>query len=126
MARCVSEEKKYRVVISNGKYEISADAPVDKGGGGSAIRPNELLECALAGCMNMTLRIYADKKNIPLKKVVTEVTADRDEPGEVTFKYSISLDGPITDEQKAELYRIAEKCPVRKMLSGEIYFLQMD
>ena len=70
--------------------------------------------------------MYADKKNIPLKRVSTEVTADKDEPGEVTFKYSISLEGPISAEQKAELYRIAEKCPVRKTLSGEIYFLQMD
>lgn len=110
------------MVISNGKHEIIADTIEEKGGGGSAIRPHELLEAAFAACLNMTIRMYADKKNIPLEKVITNVFADRSEPGKTVFRYSFSFEGEITNEQREELNKVAEGCPVKRTLSNQIYF----
>ncbi len=123
MVTCENEEARYRVVISNGTHEIFADTTDTHGGGASAIRPHELLEGALAGCLNMTIRMYADKQGIPLTKVTTAVSADRTQPGKTVFKYSFSVEGAFTDEQREELDRIAENCPVHKTLSNAIEFV---
>jgi putative redox protein len=119
MVVCESEEARYRVVVSDGKHEVSADTIEANGGGNSAIRPHDLLEGALAACLNMTIRIHADKANIPLTGVTTKVSADRSQPGKTTFTYSVDLQGPLTDEQRDALHRIDE-CPVKKTLSGTI------
>jgi putative redox protein len=120
MVICENEEARYRVVISNGKHEISADTSEDNGGGGSAIRPHELLEAAFASCLNMTIRIYADKANIPLTGVTTKVSTDRTQPGKTIFKYSFSIEGTLTNEQREELNRGAEECLVKKTLLSTI------
>ena len=122
MIKGESEELRYRVAVSNGVHTIISDTTEEKGGGGSAIRPHELLEAAFAACLNMTIRMYADKKNIPLQKVITHVFADRSQPGKTIFHYSFSFTGEITDEQREALNRIVESCPVRKTLSNQLYF----
>ena len=38
----------------------SSDNTPDKGGKGAGFRPHELLEAALACCMNMSVRMYAE------------------------------------------------------------------
>lgn len=123
MVKCENEEISYRVVISNRRHEIVADAPEGKGGGGSALRPHELLEAALASCINMMIRMYADKNNIQLTRITTQVSLDRNQPGETIFKYSFSIEGSLTNEQREELNRVVEGCPVRKTLSNTIRFV---
>jgi putative redox protein len=118
MVVCENEEARYRVIVSNGRHEISADMTEDKGGGGSGIRPHELLESALAACLNMTIRMHAEKKGIAMTKIITKVSADRAQPGKTTFKYSFSFEGTLTDEQHEELSR------VRKTLSNAINFVK--
>lgn len=49
----------------------------DKGGGNQGFRPHELLEAALATCMNIHLRMYAANHGIELGEVTTKVTLDR-------------------------------------------------
>jgi putative redox protein len=122
MITCKSEEAKYRVVISDGKHEVFADTIEANGGGNSAIRPHDLLEGALAACLNMTIRIQADKANIPLTGVTTKVSADRSQPGKTTFNYSVELYGPLTDEQREMLLRI-DACPVKKTLASTVEFV---
>jgi putative redox protein len=123
MVTCENEEPRYRVVISNGKHEIPSDTIPNHGGEGSAIRPHELLEGALAACLNMTVRMHADKRGIPVTKVTTKVLADRTQPGKTIFQYSFSIAGALTNEQREELNRVAESCPVRKTLSNQIEFV---
>lgn len=123
MVTSLNDEKQYRVVVSNGEHEIIADTTIQKGGAGSAMRPHELLEAALAACLNMTIRMYADKKGIPLTKITTRVTADRDRPGETIFRYSYAFDGCLTDRQLEGLHRVAAACPVQMTLANRITFI---
>lgn len=123
MVLCESEEARYRVAISDGKFRISADTIEANGGGSSAIRPHDLLEGALAACLNISIRMKADKEKIPLTGVTTKVTSDRSQPGKTIFIYSVDLQGPLTDEQREALLSIKD-CPVKKTLTSDVEFVK--
>ena len=90
--------------------------------GDSGFRPHELLEAALATCMNMHLRMYAANYGIGLGDVTTTVSLDRNPPTEAVFNYSIELSGQLDDEQRKKLLEIAETCPVHRTLSKKLSF----
>lgn len=109
------------------------DEPVSLGGNNQGPTPIQSVYAALAGCINMTLRMYADSKKIPLERVEVkikaskETVADDDErfqnnpamidKGKVRFIHAdIQLHGDINEEQIDKLHIIAGKCPVHKML----------
>ena len=117
-----SDDIRYRVRFTNGTHTAVSDAAQDKGGNGSGFRPHELLEAALAGCINMTLRMYADQHALPLSSVTTRVTLDRTDPEEVVFEYEIELLGSLSQEHRDRLLEVARKCPVRQTLSKRIGF----
>jgi len=117
-----SEEPRYRTCFSNGAQEAYADATADKGGGAAGFRPHELLEAALASCVNMTVRMYAQNHAIPIEAVTTNVRIDRGPEGAV-FRTKIDIHGgALTPEQRERLLDAARACPVRRTLSGSIRF----
>ena len=95
---------------------------MEKGGGDAGFGPHELLEAALAGCLNIWVRVCAQKHDIPLTGVVTEVTLERRGPEEVVFATALELKGPLTEEQRWELIQAAQSCPVHQTLAGKISF----
>jgi len=99
-----------------------SDTTKDKGGGESGFRAHDFLEAALASCINMTLRMYADQHKIPLSGVKTRVTFDRTKPRETIFTYSVELTGPLNDRQRQFLVEVAGKCPVHQTLCKKIGF----
>jgi putative redox protein len=107
---------------NGGKHTATADTTSDKGGGNSGFRPHELLEAAVATCMNMHLRMYAANHGIQLGEVSTKVSLDKSSPSEAVFNYSIELSGQLDDEQRKKLFEIAETCPVRLTLSKKVSF----
>jgi putative redox protein len=119
---CFSKKSQFDTWFTNGKHEGHCDAPVDKGGGDSNFSPLELLEAALAGCLNIWLRKHAASQSIPLAGIMTEVTLDRQTPGEAVFRYALDLKGPLTEEQRRELLQAAQSCPVHQTLAGKISF----
>jgi putative redox protein len=122
MIRAKSESTRYKTRFSDGKHECFSDTTADKGGEHSGFRPHDLLEAALAACVNMTVRMYADNHGIPLRGVTTNVSLDRTHPDEVVFRYDVELDGELTAEQQDRLFHAASVCPVRKTLSKRITF----
>lgn len=122
MIRAKSESTRYQTRFSDGEHEAISDTTADKGGAHSGFRPHDLLEAALATCVNMTVRMYADNHGIPLRGVTTSVSLDRTRPDEVVFRYEVEMDGELTAEQKASLLRAASACPVRRTLSKRIGF----
>jgi len=108
--------------FTNGEQVSSSDTTPDKGGGSRGFRPHELLEAALATCMNMSLRMYAQKHNIPLAGASVVVSLDRTTPNGPTFVYRIGLDGLLSDAQKSRLLSSVETCPVRATLSKGVRF----
>ena len=119
----VSKAQQFQVQFSNGRHSALADTTKDKGGGGAGFRPHELLEAALATCMNMAATMYAAKHNIPLAQVITKVTLDHSDSEQVVFSYSVGLSGDLTVQQKEAITSAMRVCPVRQTLSRGVRFL---
>ncbi|MBI4644705.1 MAG: OsmC family protein [Deltaproteobacteria bacterium] len=117
-----SENPVYRTPFSDGEHHAVADTTKEKGGSGGGFWPHTLLEAALATCINITLRKYADKHAIPLSNAVTKVKLDRSRAEEVTFAYEVELQGNLTEPQHQALLRVAGDCPVKKTLLKRISF----
>ena len=122
MIKTFSQSTPLQVQFSNERHSALADTTQDKGGNDSGFRPHELLEAALATCMNMTATIYANKHDIPLTKVVTKVSLDRSGTEEVVFSYVLELEGDMTTEQRDAVKSAIRVCPVRKTLSRGFKF----
>lgn len=122
MIHCTSKLLRYQTRFSDGVYEAIADAPADKGGTHSGFLPHDLLEAALASCINITVRMYADHHAIPLRAVTTRASIDHSRPDDVVFRYGVDLDGELTSEQQDKLLLAAHACPIRRIMSKAIRF----
>ena len=112
----------YRVVMTAGKNTIIGDEPASNGGGDEGMNPHEILASALGCCTCATLRMYADRKEMPLESVNVTLTLVRDTEHNVTnITRDIELvGGNLTPEERDRLLSIANKCPVHKTLTNPI------
>ncbi|WP_115717765.1 bifunctional alpha/beta hydrolase/OsmC family protein [Gallaecimonas mangrovi] len=108
----------YQVSISARDHRLIADEPARLGGLDSGLSPVEMISAALAACTVMTLRLYADRKCIPLEKVETELQHDKQMGEERPFLFTrtITLKGALSDEQRQTLLDISDRCPVGRIL----------
>jgi len=102
-----------------GGHELILDEPPDAGGTDTGPRPTQLLGASLAGCIAITVEMYANRKGWDAGRV--EVTVDMEYEGHVpnAFNVSVALPGDLDDEQRRRLLAIATRCPVHKVLAGE-------
>jgi putative redox protein len=100
---------------------VTADEPLPKGGKDSGFSPTELLAAALAACTSATVRMYADKKEWELQEIKLEIDLERDEDQNKTvINRKIEFIGDLDEAQRTRLLRVAESCPVHKILSNPI------
>jgi putative redox protein len=122
MIHTVSQSVRHQTQITNGEQITTADTTPDKGGGSMGFRPHELLEAALASCMNITLRMSAEKHAIPLSSVSVSVSLNRTSTEGPTFECSVNFHETLPQEQKERLLSAMERCPVRTTLSQPLNF----
>ena len=115
----------YLTRLSDGTHEILADIPPEHGGQNAGFKPHDLLEAALASCMAMTVRVAAAHHNIPLTGVSVSVSLDGSDPAEAVFSYTTTLEGDLTEQQRASLLRAVNACPVKKTLNKKLVFQQL-
>lgn len=101
------------------KTEIFTDVPTSLGGEGSAPTPHDYFDAALGACKALTVKMYAQKHNIPLTGVTVEVKhdAENEQQGEYRLFVKLTLKGVLTDAQRQELHKVADKCPVHKLMT---------
>jgi uncharacterized OsmC-like protein len=127
-----SRSSEYLQSISIGPHQFQADEPVEVGGRDSGPNPYELLLAALGSCTGMTIRMYSERKRLPLESVHVRLTQGRihaedcldcEANGGVVdqIKREISLVGDLTDAQRRRLLEIANKCPVHRALTSKIH-----
>ncbi|HEV7575841.1 MAG TPA: OsmC family protein [Caldimonas sp.] len=111
--------RKMMHTVSVREHRFSIDEPASNGGEDAGPTPHDLYDSALGACKAMTLLWYAKRKGIPIEEV--EIAVDRDDGEERKGIYrllvTLSLGGPLTDAQRAELLLVAEKCPVHKLMT---------
>jgi len=112
----------YQTKVIAGNNELISDEPQDIGGGNKGFNPFELLASSLATCTAATLRMYIDRKQWLVDEIVVDVELIEDKENKTTnFKRAISfVGGNIDEEQKKRLYLIAEKCPVHRVITGNV------
>ncbi|CAM6127271.1 unnamed protein product [Calypogeia fissa] len=115
--------KPYISILKAGGHTFKGDLGAEPwGAGGTAPEPKDYAFAALALCTSMTVRLYANRKNWPLKHVEVEVQEINGQPGKVPegLHAILKLEGDLTDEQKNELIKISASCPIKQIFSGKM------
>ena len=107
------------------------DEPTDFGGLDSGPGPYDLVLAGLGACTSMTLRLYAERKALPLERVTVELSHSRIHAADCEtcetkegmvdrIERTIALRGTLDAEQRERLLEIADKCPVHRTLTSEV------
>ena len=121
----------FRTEVVAGRHRLIADEPRSVGGGDEGPTPYDLLAASLATCTTMTLRMYANHKKLPLHSATVRVEHGRvhaddcvdceQSDGQIhEFRRELTLEGDLSQEQRARMLEIADRCPVHKTLHNEI------
>jgi uncharacterized OsmC-like protein/fermentation-respiration switch protein FrsA (DUF1100 family) len=114
-----------------GRHRLLADEPTAVGGLDSGPNPYDLLLAALGACTAMTLRLYAERKDLPLARASVTLKHTRIHAADCAncetkegmidrIDRMITLEGALDAAQRAKLLEIADKCPVHRTLTSEI------
>jgi uncharacterized OsmC-like protein/pimeloyl-ACP methyl ester carboxylesterase len=125
-------EGRFQNMVRAGRHRLFADEPTNVGGLDSGPTPYDFLSIALGACTSMTLRLYADRKNIPLGRVSVDVAHDKVHAADCAdcaadaspdakidrFTRNIAVDTEVTEDLRAKIIEIANKCPVHRTLES--------
>ncbi|HXI07799.1 MAG TPA: bifunctional alpha/beta hydrolase/OsmC family protein [Bradyrhizobium sp.] len=122
---------KFQQTVTAGPHHLVADEPVAAGGQDTGPGPYDLLVAGLGACTSMTMRMYADRKQLPLDRVTvtlkhSKIHAEDCDECETRegmldqIERDISIEGALDAGQRAKLMEIADKCPVHRTLHSEI------
>jgi uncharacterized OsmC-like protein/pimeloyl-ACP methyl ester carboxylesterase len=125
---------KFQQTISVGPHRMLADEPVAAGGEDTGLGPYDLVLAGLGACTSMTMRLYADRKSLPLERVTVTLKHSKihaQDCAECETKAgmldqvdrAIAMEGNLDAEQRKKLMEIADKCPVHRTLTSEIHIV---
>ena len=110
---------RYQQEVIVGEHRLLADEPVAVGGADAGPAPLELVMAGLGACTSMTLRMYAERKGLPLSRISVRLSHDKVKVAGISRERivrRITLEGDLTGAQRERLLEIANKCPVHKAL----------
>ena len=115
-------DNRYKTKIYADGHFIYADEPEELGGTNEGMPPGALLLASLGSCTAITIRMYADRKQMPLEGIVVNlaICAENEMDKGTIIERKISLKGDLDDDQRKRLMIIADKCPIHKILSNPI------
>ncbi len=122
---------RFAQLVNAGGHALRADEPVSYGGTDTGPSPYDLLAAGLGACTTMTVRLYADRKGLPLERVSVRLrhqkihaadceTCETTEGKVDHIERDIELAGPLDAEQRQRMLEIADKCPVHRTLHSEV------
>jgi putative redox protein len=121
----------FRTQITAGGHQLIADEPKEAGGTDEGPSPYDLLLASLGACTAMTLKMYVERKKLPVTDVEVLLTFDRihiddcescvkeerlNDQEVQHISRLIYVTGDVTEEQKERLLYIAGRCPVHVTL----------
>ena len=126
-----TRKSKFNQMISVGPHRMVADEPVAAGGEDAGPGPYDFLLAGLGACTSMTMRLYADRKSLPLDRVTVTLKHSKihaEDCAECETRDGmldqidrvIAMEGNLDVEHRKKLMEIADKCPVHRTLTSEI------
>jgi putative redox protein len=105
--------------ITIGDQTVAVDAAVAEGGEGLGASPHDLYDAALGACKALTVLWYARKRGIAVDDIQVKVARDDSQERAGVYKVDaqLTVSGNMTEAQLAELLRVAQKCPVHKLMT---------
>src|ERR1700691_1689385 len=125
---------KIQQTVTVGPHQMLADEPAASGGDDTGLAPYDFLLAGLGACTSMTMRLYAERKSLPLERTTVTLRHSKihaEDCAECETKAGmldqidrvITMEGPLDAEQRKKLMEIADKCPVHRTLTSEIRIL---
>jgi putative redox protein len=126
-----TSEGKFQNYVYAGRHRMFSDEPETVGGLDSGPSPYDYLSAALGACTSMTLRMYAERKQLDLGAIQVEVdhakvhAADCQDCAEDKvaaggridrFERKITIAGDLDPALHDKILEIADKCPVHRTL----------
>jgi len=102
-----------------GGHALVVDEPVAVGGSDTGPSPTRLVAAGLAGCVAVTMEMYAERKGWDIGQIEVDVEVEYDEFAPLSFAVTLRLPAELSDEQRERLLVVARKCPVHRLLAGE-------
>jgi len=129
-----TRNSKFQQTVSIGPHRMLADEPVAAGGEDSGPGPYDFVLAGLGACTSMTMRLYAERKSLPLERVTVtlkhskihaEDCADCETKAGMLDQIErvIAMEGALDAEARRKLMEIADKCPVHRTLTSEIHIV---
>jgi uncharacterized OsmC-like protein len=128
VVRGYAEEFTQEIVV--GPHQITVDEPKNMGGDDEGPTPYDLLLASLGSCTSITVTMYAQRKDWPLRDITVRLRHSRihaedcaeceTKEGKIDrIELDIEFAGPLSSEQRSKLREIAKKCPVHRTLTSE-------
>jgi putative redox protein len=102
-----------------GGHRLVVDEPREAGGTDTGPAPTRLVAAGLAGCIAVTVEMYAERKGWDVGAVEVDVDVEYEGHAPRSFAVTLRLPAELSDEQRQRLLAIAGKCPVHKLLTSE-------
>jgi uncharacterized OsmC-like protein/fermentation-respiration switch protein FrsA (DUF1100 family) len=129
-----TRDSRFQNTVTVGPHRLLADEPAAVGGADSGPGPYDYVLAGLGACTSMTMRMYAERKSLPLDRVTVTLSHSKIHAEDCAecetrvgmldqFDRIISIEGALDAEQRKKLMEIADKCPVHRTLTSEIHIV---
>lgn len=129
-----TRDSKYQNEVVVGPHHLFADEPAAVGGADTGPGPYDYVLAGLGACTSITMRMYADRKSLPLDRVTVTLSHSKIHAEDCAecetkvgmldqFDRVIRIEGALDAEQRKRLMEIADKCPVHRTLESEIHIV---
>ena len=107
----------YEATVTAGRHTLTADEPESRGGRDAGPAPYDLLLAGLGACSAITLKMYAERKQLTLRSLEIDLSFHREGERGVIERI-VRLDADLTPEQRARFADIIERTPVTLTLKA--------